>query len=191
MKRIPISITTLAVLLFGLPVVAQEKWDLKKSVEYAWAHNVTIKQASIQAGVDSLTLRQNRLQQLPFASANTGLGLRFGRSIDPSTNQFTTTQFLSQQYNFQANIVIYNWNGIKNNIIASHYGAEASRMDIEKSKNDLALNVASQYLQALLANEQIHVAEVQVQQTKQQLLDAAAKKLTGAEFAKLFDDQEL
>ncbi|MEP7280223.1 MAG: TolC family protein [Bacteroidota bacterium] len=172
MKLTAICFTTIIVTSFFVsPVAAQEKWDLRKSVEYAWNHNVTIRQAGIQAGIDSLTLRQSRLSQFPFVSANTGLGLRFGRSIDPSTNQFTTTQFLSQQYNFQANITIYNWNNIKNNVLAARFGAEASRMDIEKSKNDLALNVASSYLQALLAREQINVAEVQVQQTQGQLLD--------------------
>lgn len=181
MKLTAIFITTVFVgLFFVSPVMAQEKWDLRKSVDYAWSHNVTIKQADIQAGVDSLTLRQSRLSQYPFASANTGLGLRFGRSIDPSTNQFTTTQFLSQQYQFQANITIFNWNNIKNNILAARYGAEASRMDVEKSKNDLALNVASGYLQALLGLEQIHVAEAQIQQTKGQLNDTRKRVDAGS-----------
>src|ERR1700712_4055359 len=167
MKLTVVSITTILVAIFFVsPLIAQERWDLKRTVEYAWTHNVTIRQATIQAGIDSLTLRQNRLSQYPFASANTGLGLRFGRSIDPATNQFTTTQFLSQQYNFQANITIFNWNNIRNSVISARYGAEASRMDIEKSKNDLALNVASGYLQALLAMEQIHVAEAQILQTQ-------------------------
>ncbi len=172
--------TTITVLFFVSPITAQEKWDLRKSVEYAWSHNVTVQQADIQAGIDSLTLRQSRFSQLPFASANTGLGLRFGRSIDPSTNQFTTTQFLSQQYNFQASVTIYNWNNIKNNVLSARYGAAASRMDVEKSKNDLALNVASSYLQALLAREQIHVAEAQVQQTQGQLLDTRKRVDAGS-----------
>jgi|SRR5450432_170593 outer membrane protein len=180
MKLTAFSFTIIALLYFISPAAAQEKWDLKKSVEYAWSHNVTVRQASIQADIDSLTLRMNRLAQYPFASANTGLGMRFGRSIDPSTNQFTTTQFLSQQYNFQASITIFNWNNLKNNILAARYGAEASRMDVEKSKNDLALNVASQYLQALLAQEQIHVAEVQVNQTQGQLLDTRKRVDAGS-----------
>ncbi|GAC1425777.1 MAG: TolC family protein [Chitinophagaceae bacterium] len=180
MKLIAFFFTVIAALFFIQPAGAQEKWDLKKSVDYAWTHNVTIRQADLQAGVDSLTLRQNRLSQYPFVSASTGLGLRFGRSIDPSTNQFTTTQFLSQQYNFQANITIFNWNNIRNSIISARYGADASRMDVEKSKNDLALNVASSYLQALLALEQIHVAEVQVQQTQGQLLDTRKRVDAGS-----------
>jgi len=180
MKLTKLRCITILIIFFAMPVLAQDKWDLKKTVEYGWSHNVTIKQAGIQAGIDSLTLRQSRLSQYPFASASTGLGLRFGRSIDPSTNQFTTTQFLSQQYNFQTNITIFNWNNIKNNILAARYGAEASKMDIEKSKNDLALNIASSYLQALLALEQIHIAEAQVLQTQGQLLDTRKRVDAGS-----------
>jgi outer membrane protein len=173
-------IIIITVLLFDTPVIAQEKWDLKKSVEYAWSHNVTVKQSAVQAGIDSLTLRQNRLSQYPTASINTNTGLQFGRSIDPTTNQFTTTQLLFQQYNFQTNVTIFNWNNIKNNILSARYGAEASKMDIEKAKNDLGLNVASAYLQALLAREQINVAEVQVQQTQGQLLDTRKRVDAGS-----------
>ncbi len=153
------------------PSVAQEKWDLKKTVEYAWEHNVTIKQAATQAGLDSLTLKQLRLSQYPTAGFNTNYGFQFGRSIDPTTNQFTTTQLMFQQYNFQTNVTIYNWNNIKNNVIAARFAADASKMDIEKAKNDLGLNVATSYLQALLSKEQIGIAEAQVQQTASQLLD--------------------
>ena len=180
MKLTPLLFITTLIIFSAVPVLAQDKWDLKRSVEYAWEHNVTVKQASIQAGIDSLTLKQNRLSQYGFASGNSNLGLQFGRSIDPTTNQFTTTQLLFQQYNLQANITIYNWNNIKNNILGARYGAEASRMDIEKSKNDLALNVASQYLQALLAREQIHIAEVQVLQTQGQLLDTRKRVDAGS-----------
>ena len=168
------------ILLITTPALAQEKWDLKKLVDYAWAHNVTVKQAAVQAGLDSLTFKQSRLSQIPTASFNTNTGLQFGRSIDPTTNQFTTTQLLFQQYNFQTNVTIFNWNNIKNNILAARYGAAASKMYIEKAKNDLGLNVASSYLQALLSREQIHVAEAQVQQTKSQLLDTRKRVDAGS-----------
>ncbi len=174
------TLCTILIFFSVLPVLAQDKWDLKRSVEYAWEHNVTVKQATVQASIDSLTLRQSRLSQYPIANANTGLGLRFGRSIDPSTNQFTTTQFLSQQYSFQTSVTIFNWNNIKNNIIAARYGADASRMDIEKARNDLALNVATGYLQALLAREQINVAQNQLSQTQSQLLDTRKRVEAGS-----------
>lgn len=178
-KKLLFTITVLAAFT-AVPVMAQEKWDLKKAVEYAWTHNVAVRQAGIQAGVDSLTLRQSRLSQYGFANGSSNLGLQFGRSIDPTTNQFTTTQLLFQQYNLQANITIFNWNNIKNNILAAKYGADASKMDVEKAKNDLALNVASGYLQALLTQEQVNIVGTQVLQTQSQLADTRKRVDAGA-----------
>ena len=167
-------------LLFTLPAIAQDKWDLKKCVEYAWQNNYNIKQADNQAGIDALTLKQAKLAQYPTANGSANTGLQFGRSIDPTTNQFTTTELLFQQYNLQTNITIFNWNFIKNNIIANQYAAEASKMDVEKQKNDIGLNVATNFLQALLAKEQVNIAEAQLQLTKNQLTDTRKRVDAGA-----------
>ena len=167
-------------LLFTLPAIAQDKWDLKKCVEYAWQNNYNIKQADNQAGIDALTLKQAKLAQYLTANGSANTGLQFGRSIDPTTNQFTTTELLFQQYNLQTSITIFNWNFIKNNIIANQYAAEASKMDVEKQKNDIGLNVATNFLQALLAKEQVNIAEAQLQLTKNQLIDTRKRVDAGA-----------
>lgn len=174
------SIAIITLLFCGLSAVAQEKWDLKKCVEYAWAHNVTVKQADIQASIDALSLKQNKLAQYPTANFNTSTGLQYGRSIDPTTNQFTTNGLLFQQYNFNTNVTIFNWNFIRNSILAAHYTADASKVDVEKAKNDIGLSVANGFLQALLAKEQINVAEAQVQQTLSQLKDTRRRVEAGS-----------
>lgn len=174
------SIIAIILLFSGLSVVAQEKWDLKKCVEYAWNNNVTVKQADVQAQIDALTLKQNKLSQYPTANFNTNTGLQYGRSIDPTTNQFTTNGLLFQQYNFQTNVTIFNWNYIRNTILASSFAADASKMNVETAKNDIGLAVANAFLQALLAQEQIKVADAQVQQTLSQLKDTRRRVEAGA-----------
>jgi outer membrane protein len=180
MKLTASLFTITLLLLFTVPIVAQEKWDLKKCVEYAWQNNYNIKQADNQAGIDALTLKQAKLAQYPTANGSANTGLQFGRSIDPTTNQFTTTELLFQQYNLQTSVTIFNWNFIKNNIIANQYAAEASKMDVEKQKNDIGLNVATNFLQALLAKEQVNIAEAQLQLTKNQLIDTRKRVDAGA-----------
>src|SRR2546430_1492435 len=53
-------------------------------------------------------------------------------------------------------------------LIPSCINAQAAQVDVEKAANDVALNVASYYLQVLAANEQIEISRVQVAQTKAQ-----------------------
>jgi outer membrane protein len=160
--------------------VAQNKWGLKECVEYAWQNNISIKQQEIQAKVTGLSEKQAKNSVYPNANFSTNLGVQFGRSVDPTTNQFTTTQLLFQQYNFSADVMIFNWHRIKNNLLAAQLDTKAEQANVEKIRNDIALSVATQYLQALLNHEQIAVSEVQFEQTKSQLQATRLKVKAGS-----------
>ena len=148
---------------------AQDKWDLRRCVEYALANNISVKQADIQARVSELTLKQSRLQQYPNASFSNSSGISSGRSIDPTSNQFTNQQLLFSQFNFNTSVTIFNWFNLKNTIAGNQLSTEAARADIEKLKNDISLNVASGYLLVLVSKEQANISNVAVQQTLQNL----------------------
>lgn len=172
MKKIAI------ILLIILPasLVAQEKWDLRRCVEYAMQNNISVKQADVQARIAALQVKQAQLNQYPNLNFNTNLSLQFGRSIDPTSNQFTTSKFLSQNYGVNGGIQIYNWGKLKNTVVYSRFNAEAALEDMKKAANDIGLNVANFYLQVLLANEQIEVSEIQIKQTLAQF-DFTRKKV--------------
>lgn len=161
-------------------VVAQDKWGLRRCVEYAWQNNLNIKQQEIQAALAGVNEKQARNSVYPNANFSTNAGLQFGRSVDPTTNQFTTTQLLFQQYNLSTDITIFNWHRIKNNIRATQLETKASIANVEKTKNDIALSVAVQYLQALLNTEQVAISQVQFEQTKSQLKATRLRVNAGA-----------
>ena len=85
---------------FSLALTAQTptQWDLRTCVEYAIKHNISVQQADIQARLAKLQADQAKDNQLPTMSGSSGLGMRLGRSIDPVTNAFTTTQFLYNNF---------------------------------------------------------------------------------------------
>ena len=159
---------------------AQEKWDLKRAVEYALTNNISIKQSDIQARFAEIQLKQSKWAQYPTANFSTNTGLSFGRRIDPTTNQFTSSQLLFQGFNLNAGVDVFNWHRIRNNIIASQFEMEASKADVDKIKNDIALSVATYYLTALLAKEQVKLARVQMEQTRSQMQDTRKKVDAGA-----------
>ena len=156
------------ILLIPVTLFAQEKWGLRKAVDYAMQNNISVKQADVQARITALQLEQARLNKIPTASFGTGFGLQFGRSIDPTTNLFTTTQLLYQNYQLQGGATIYSFGRLKNLQLAADFNTQAAFADVEKTKNDVALNVASYYLQVLAANEQVEIVKVQVEQSKTQ-----------------------
>ncbi len=159
----------LFIIFFTTTAVAQKKMGLRECVEYAWANNISIQQKDIEAKLAALNEKQSKNAVYPNANFSTNLGVQFGRSVDPTTNQFTTTQLLFQQYNLNADMMVFNWHRVKNTLVAAQFDSKAALADVEKTRNDVALSVATQYLQALLNVEQIVVSQVQFEQTKSQL----------------------
>ena len=148
---------------------AQDKWDLKRAIDYALANNISVKQQDVQARLQKLTYDQSKLSQYPSLNFGNSLGLNTGRSIDRTTNQFTTQSIFYSGFSLQTNVDIFNFWSKKNTIEANRYTSEAAFASIEKVKNDVALNVAGAYLQALLNKQQIEISKVQVEQTRAQL----------------------
>jgi outer membrane protein len=155
--------------LFGQVVNGQEKWDLRKCVDYALEHNITIKQQDIQAKIAELTLKQSKASQIPSLNFGTNLGIGTGRSIDQTTNQFTTQNIWNNSFSLQSNVDLFNWFSKRNTIAGDKFSTEAAKAAVDKLKNDISLNIASAYLQALLAKEQINISKVQISQTRYQL----------------------
>ncbi len=180
MKKTLSVILSSIFLLTGTRILAQEKWDLVRCVEYAIANNISVRQADVQARISNLTYEQNKLSRYPNANFNTSTGTNFGRAVNPTTNLFENTTLLFQQYNLNVNALLFNWNSVKNGILSAQYNLAASRASVESAKNDIALSVATTYLQALLAKEQARIAQVQMQQTRARLVDTRKRVEAGS-----------
>ena len=163
----------LSLVLVALSVVSNaqlpSKWDLKTCVEYAVQHNISVQQADVQSRLAKLQADLAKNSQLPTLSGTSGMGLRLGRSIDPTTNGFTNTQFLYNNFGLNGGVQIFNAGKLRNNAAATNYSWQASVADMQNASNDISLNVATYYLQILSAIEQTEIAKIQIQQTIEQL----------------------
>src|SRR5450631_4207359 len=101
MRTTKILTLFLSVFLSGLNLAAQDKWDLRRCVEYAMANNISIKQADIDSRTFKLTYEQSKWAQFGSANGTTSVGLNYGRSIDPTNNVYVNQQGLSQVYSLQ------------------------------------------------------------------------------------------
>ena len=181
MKKIsPVLLLSSILVFIGTTLQAQEKWDLIRCVEYAIANNVSVRQADVQARLADLTYKQSRLAQYPNANFTTSTGTNFGRAVNPTTNLFENTTLLFQQYGLNVNALLFNWNSVKNGILSSKYNVAAANASVESTKNDIALSVATTYLQALLSKEQAKIAEVQMQLTRARLTDTRKRVDAGS-----------
>jgi outer membrane protein len=155
-------------LLMAIAVSANaQKWSLRKCVDYAMANNLTIKQTSLQEKFSKLTLNQSRLSQYPNATFNNNLSYNYGPTQDASFRVVNGGSF-NYSTSLQTSVEIFNWFSKKNTIAANEWEAQAAVASTDKLKNDIALTVANFYLQVLLADEQVKIAEVQLQQSRYQ-----------------------
>ncbi|MEJ8841169.1 TolC family protein [Lacibacter sp. H375] len=178
MKKIILLTLLSSLLLAGTQIQAQEKWDLRRCVEYAVANNIDVRQATIQAKGSHLTLEQSKLQRWPTANFQNSNGFQFGRSIDPATNGFTNQQITFSQFGLSSGVTLFNFNSQKNTILGNEFEAKAQDAAVESWKNDISLNIAGAYLTALLSREQVNIALVQINQTREQLINT--RKLVDA-----------
>lgn len=161
-------------LLLALPLFAgassqEDTWTLERCVSYALSHNISIQQSALNERLAALTLKQSKLSQLPNLNASTGYGISYGRSIDPTTNQFVDGHYSFSSIGAQADVLVFGWFQKRNTIKRNDLNHQAAQSDLDQLKDDVSLNVATGFLRALLAKEQIAVAQKQVDLSVQEL----------------------
>ena len=137
-------------------------WTLQRSIQYAVANNLDIRQSVLSERLTKLQLQQSQLSMIPSVSASTNVGRSYGRSIDPTTNQFSTAGYTFYGLNGNVDVLLFGWFQKQHTIAQDKLLNRAAAADLDQLKNDISLNVATGFLRILLAREQINIAENQV-----------------------------
>lgn len=169
MSSIRIFAALLLVLLAGRPAAAQDAWTLTRCITYAYENNIRLKQQSLSVDMARNNLDQAKLNILPTLNSGVSESFRSGRSVDPLTYQFTTENSTGASLFASSGLDLFrgfqNWNTIQRDQI----DLKKNLTDLDKAKNDLALNIARLYLQ-ILFNEELHdIAVQQLDITTQQV----------------------
>ena len=167
--------------LFSLALVAtsagaQEQtapWSLKACIDYAYAHNIQLQQQVEEQESRKVELHTSRHSWLPALNANMGQSFQFGRSTSKSgviidQNAANTT------FNINLDMPIFDGFKIPNDIAARKLDLQAAIESLNKAKEDLAINIASYYLQVLYNKELQRVAQLQVDLDREQVAKTEA-----------------
>ncbi len=148
---------------------ANDPWTLQRCVQYAVDHNLTVQQSVLNERLSRLLLRQSKLSRLPNGNLNGTFGKSFGRSINPTTNQFEDGQYNFLSISGNADLLLFGWFSRRNLIASNGLSAAAAAADLSQSRDDISLNVATGFLRALLAQQQIVVSQKQLALSEKQL----------------------
>ncbi|MCO5935728.1 TolC family protein [Mucilaginibacter sp. RB4R14] len=143
-------------------VNAQEVITLQKAIDRTLERNLTIKQAQFSEAISEENLKQSKYNQLPNLTAGPQASLNFGRNIDPSTNQFTNQHIFALNGTLSSQVTLFQGGQLRNQIIANKLLLGADRSYTAKIKNDLVLNVVTQYLLILTNQDLVTAAQQQI-----------------------------
>lgn len=172
--------------LAGAGVNAQNQanaWSLKQCIDHAIQNNLSLKIQQLTVRSSEIALTQSQLSMLPNLNASATHNYNWGKSVDRYTNQLTTDRIQSNNFYIGSQVTLFNGlqllNGWKQKMIELH----AAEYDLQKLSNDIALNIATAYLQILYNTESYNNAKNQLEITRLQL-DKSKKMLDAGAISK-------
>lgn len=159
-------------------LTAQQKWSLQQCVEYALDNNIQVKQQRLNIEVNEQDYLQSKLDVLPSLNGRASHGYRWGKTVDPFTNDFATDRVRSNSLGLNSSITLFNGFQKLNYIRQKHLTLMASKYDTDKFMDDISLNIATFYIQTLFYTEQLKTTRTQLEVTNQQV--ARTQKLVQA-----------
>ncbi|MBP6040202.1 MAG: TolC family protein [Flavobacterium sp.] len=163
-------ISLVIILLIGLSTQAQSKqWTLEECVKYALENNISIKQSELDTQTATIDKKSALGNFLPSINATTNHSWNIGLNQDITTGLLRnqTTQFTSAGAN--VGIDIYNGLQNQNNLRRANLALIASKYQLLKMQEDIALNVANAFLQVLFNKENLKVQQEQLTINEKQL----------------------
>ena len=151
--------------------ISQDKkiWTLRECIDYALQNNLNVKRSLLSVENTQIGLTQSKLQMLPSLNGGSTFGYNWGRSIDPTTNLFSTQRINSFNLNASSSVILFNGFRLMNTYRQSDLDNAASKEDFAKSKNDVILSVITFYTNVIFNKELFSNAESQLATTTQQL----------------------
>ncbi len=176
----------LVFILLGITVAtgagAQQKWTLRQCIDYAVENNIDIRQSALQ--VEGAEIELNTAQNSRLPNLNAGMNQNFGfgrtsvRYTDPESgavyDRYENTRSSGTSFSVSAGIPVFRGFNINNRIKAGKIDLEVAAQGLERAKQDLELNVAALYLDALLKKEILAVYRGQTALTREQVARTTA-----------------
>ena len=160
------SVIILLILSSGYFSEAQQAWSLQQCIDYALSHNITVKQSELNTEYSKESYEQSIAGFFPSLNGNVGQSYYFGRSIDPTSNQFTTNEVRSNNFSLSSSLSLFEGFQLQNSLKQSMLNYKASQLDLAKIKNDISLNVVTFYLQILYNRELLRNTQDQLSVSK-------------------------
>ena len=153
-------------------------WTLDDCIGYAERNNINVQQRSLQVEHNEVTLSTSKYSRLPNLNASVGADASFGRVLS-SDNTYKDNNQTSGSLSVSASMPLFEGMQINHRIKAGKLDLAAAVQDLERAREDVAINVMTLYLEVLYSKELVGVAERQLELSTQQAARSRALAAAG------------
>jgi outer membrane protein len=167
MKKIFLFALAMIVFMNAYP---QKKWSLEECINYAYENNLQIKRQELNVDYNKNNYNQSKFSTLPNLNGQWNHSFSSGKTIDNSKEipRYVNESYWSGSMGVNSNLNVFSGLTILNDIKQKKYKFLQSQSDLEKTKNDIAMNLTLGYLNILFAKEQVDVAKNKLEVTSLQ-----------------------
>ncbi len=164
-----IILSMIMLIMSASQMKAQTLWSLQDCINYAFEHNLDIKQQVLVVETNKANLLQTKLNTLPSINAGGSMVNNWGRTIDQYTNEFATNRVRSDNLYIQGNITLFSGLQKVNMIKRNQLTVQHSEFSLDDLLDNISLTVAGYYLDILFNRELLVIASEQLLVTEQQV----------------------
>jgi len=156
-------------LVCAISMSAQQVWSLSACIEHAEANNLDIQRGKNNMLLAEINEDQSKLAFLPTLNLNGGYYWNFGLTIDPITNTRQPGSRQTLGSTASSNWTLFNGGRNLYQLQQARMNAMASMYQQMELANNVYLNIASSYLQILVNQQLLEVADGQLKASAQSL----------------------
>ena len=156
-------------LVYAIPMSAQQVWSLSACIEHAEANNLDIQRGKNNMLLAGINEDQSKLAFLPTLNLNGGYYWNFGLTIDPISNTRQPGSRQTLGSTASSNWTLFNGGRNLYQLQQARMNSMAAMYQQMELANNVYLNIASSYLQILVNQQLLEVADGQLKASAQSL----------------------
>jgi outer membrane protein len=142
---------------------------LQECVKIALENNLKVRRSLFNVESYHVNLLQSKAAFLPTINAGAAYGQNYGRNLNPVTNSFVNRNSITTNAQLSASLTLFNGLRIQNTLRQNFRDVDAADLDLEKSKNDVIINVITLYTNVIFNKELLENAKFQLGSSQDQL----------------------
>jgi outer membrane protein len=153
---------------------------LKQCLDIAIKNNLTVQQDSLTAQQARIGFVQAKDNLIPSITGGANRNLTSGRALNPVTNTYITQSVTSDNYNASGSVTLFNGLALQNAIKQASLAFQSGKMAFQAAKDIVTINVITNYLQVLDAEEILGQNKSQLAVAKENVDISTTKDKYGA-----------